>query len=97
MCLKWNNTLTNFFFYRNQTEEFDYEKDEDDPESDGEAEIDEKQSEYNNSVNLEDHVIKDEDNISTAEIIESDLIDNMDENLKNSDNEYSEILVNILE
>lgn len=58
--------------------------------------MNEKQSECDNSVILEDHVIKDENNTSVSEMAGSDLIDKMEENLKNSDKDYSEIVVDVL-
>lgn len=58
--------------------------------------MNEKQSECDNSVILEDLVIKDENNTSVSEMAGSDLIDKMEENLKNSDKDYSEIVVDVL-
>lgn len=69
-------------FRRAQTEEYDYEKDEDDPKSDGEAEIIEKQSECNSSFDQEDKHINGED----GEINIQD----------NSERDYNEIIVEVV-
>lgn len=58
--------------------------------------MNEKQSDCGNSVNLEDHVIKGQDNISVADMTGSDFIEQVEDNLKNSDKDYSEIVVDVL-
>ncbi|VVC30096.1 RNA polymerase, alpha subunit,RNA polymerase, N-terminal,RNA polymerase Rpb1, domain 4,RNA polymerase [Cinara cedri] len=78
-----------------QTEEYDYEKDEDDPQSDGEIEINEKQSECNNSVILESQ---------TKDIDDESIMDPSNNNINQTDlneevikKDYSGIVVQVIE
>lgn len=82
--------LLNYNYYRAQTEEYDYEKDEDDPMSEEEAEMNEKQSECDNSTNIESQPIKNKHNTSDSEIniedVNEDFVNNKD---------YSQIVIDV--
>lgn len=83
--------LLNYNYFRAQTEEYDYEKDEDDPMSDEEVEINEKQSECDDLTNVESQPIKIKHNTSDSEINIED--DNIDDFVNNKD--YSQIVIDI--
>lgn len=78
--------------YRAQAEECDYEKDEDDPISDGEADVNEKQSECGNSIDLEDG-----DNTSINQMDSENSIDDTVEKLNRSEKDYSGIIIDVVE
>lgn len=58
--------------------------------------MNEKQSEFDNSINLEDELIKNEDNISVSEMHVENAIDKPVEKLIISEKNYSGIVINIL-
>lgn len=77
---------------RAQTEEYDYEKDEDDPRSDGEVDLNEKESECDNSINLDD-----EDNTLMNQIKSENLKDDIVEKSNRSEKDYSGIIIDVTE
>lgn len=84
-------------FLRAQTEECDYEKNEDDPESDGDTEINEQQSEYDDSIIQENQLSEDQDNKSASEVNMNGENDDELGNFITSDKDYSEVMVVVIE
>lgn len=83
--------------FRAQTEEYDYEKDEEDPQSDGEVEIIEQKSESNNSINLEEQTkdIDDEMIMDTSINNNTNKTNEVLEYIKSDGNDYSGIVINV--
>lgn len=92
-----NYLIVTHSIYRAQAEEYDYEKDEDDPISDEEAEMNEKQSECDNSINLEDQPNLKEDNISINEMNMNNKINKSLMNLNKYEKDFAEIMVDVVE
>lgn len=84
-------SLLNYNYFRAQTEEYDYEKDEDDPVSDEEAEISEKQSECDNLTSIENQHFKSKHNTSDSEI---NIEDENSEDFVNK-KDYSQIVIDV--